>query len=211
MKTSRRNFIKLGLLGSTFASGSVAQASKLSITPEEIEGPFYPLTPQKDRDFDLTHIKGRSGTALGQVIYIEGFVTDIDGQPIEDATVDLWQANAAGRYRHPRDTNSAPIDPNFQGWAIVPSGVTGGFKFKTIMPGTYPVARNWTRPPHLHFKVSKAGYTELTTQMYFPGHELNAIDWLIQAKNAKEQQLMIATLIRTKPKTYRYHIVLKRQ
>lgn len=192
-----------------YATSNFVQASKLSLTPEEIEGPFYPLTPQKDRDFDLTYIEGRSGKALGQVIYIEGTVTDIHGQPIEDATVDLWQANAAGRYRHPRDTNTAPVDPNFQGWAVVPSGVTGDFKFKTIMPGAYPAARNWIRPPHIHFKISKAGYADLTTQMYFPGHELNAVDWLIQEKNAKEQQLMTATLIRTEPKTYRYHIVLK--
>ena len=104
----------------------------------------------------------------------------------------------------------ASVDENFQGWAIVPSGVAGDFRFKTVMPGAYPAARNWTRPPHIHFKVSKAGYENLTTQMYFPGHELNAIDWLIQEKNAKEQQLMTATLIRTEPKTYRYHIVLKR-
>lgn len=209
MKLSRRHFIKTGLVASTLTSVALARASKFSVTPAEIEGPFYPLTPQKDRDFDLTHIKGRSGTALGQVIHIEGIITDIHGQPIEDATVDLWQANAAGRYRHPRDTNPVPVDPNFQGWAIVPSGASGEFNFKTIMPGAYPAARNWTRPPHIHFKVNKTNYAELTTQMYFPEHELNAIDWLIQEKNAKEQRLMTATLIRKNPATYHYQIVLQ--
>lgn len=209
MKTSRRNLLKAGLLGGAFSLPTLAQAAKLSATPAEIEGPFYPITPQKDRDFDLTQIEGRTGQAMGKIIYIEGTVTDTQGRPLEDASVDLWQANAVGRYRHPRDTNPAPVDPNFQGWAIVTSGVAGQFKFKTIMPGTYPAARNWIRPPHIHFKVSKSGYGELTTQMYFPDHELNARDWLIQEKNAKEQQLMTATLVRTKPLTYRYQIVLQ--
>ena len=209
MKTTRRDFIKAGLLGTIFGSAPLARANNLSVTPAEIEGPFYPLTAQKDRDFDLTQIAGRKGTALGKIIFIEGVVYDVQGNPLENATVDVWQANAAGRYRHPRDANSAPLDPNFQGWAIVASGKAGEFKFKTVMPGAYPAARNWMRPPHIHFKVSKKGYKELTTQMYFPGHELNATDWLIQDKNAKEQQLMTATLIRTTPTTYHYQVVLQ--
>ena len=209
MKTTRRKFIKSGLVASTLTSIALARTTKFSPTPAEIVGPFYPVTAQKDKDFDLTHIKGRSAKALGEIIHIEGMVSDKYGTPIEDAIVDLWQANAAGRYRHPRDTNSAPLDPNFQGWAIVPSGVAGEFKFTTIMPGAYPATRNWMRPPHIHFKVNKSNYAELTTQMYFPGHELNAIDWLIQEKNAKEQQLMTATLIRKNPVTFHYQIVLE--
>ena len=124
--------------------------------------------------------------------------------------MDLWQANAAGRYRHPHDPNTAPLDPNFQGWAIVPSGKQGKFKFKTIVPGSYPASRGWTRPPHIHFKVTKKGYVELITQMYFPGHELNEKDLLLQRKGKAEQKLMIAKQVATDPTTYRYQIVLQK-
>ena len=210
---SRRFFIKTGVFGSILGYGALARGDylpKLNPTPPEIEGPFYPVTPQKDKDFDLTQVDGRSGTAKGDVVWIEGQIVDTAGAPIEDASVDLWQANAAGRYRHPHDPNTAPLDPNFQGWAIVPSGKQGKFKFKTIVPGSYPASRGWTRPPHIHFKVTKKGYVELITQMYFPGHELNEKDLLLQRKGKAEQKLMIAKQVATDPTTYRYQIVLQK-
>ncbi len=187
---NRRNFIKKSLLGGTVVM-SPAVISAVA-TPPEIEGPFYPITPQKDHDFDLTQIDGKEAAALGEVVTIRGRVVDIDGAVIEGATVDIWQANAAGRYNHPHDQNPAPLDPNFQGWAIVQSGKEGQFIFKTIVPGAYPVSKEWTRPPHIHFKVSKTGYNEVVTQMYFPGHELNDIDRLLQSKTKAEQNMMIA-------------------
>ena len=212
-KITRRFFTRIGLTaGITGGLSSIVRAgylSTLSPTPLEIEGPFYPVTAQKDKDFDLTKIAGKTGVAKGQAIIIEGRVLQTNGDPIEAATVELWQANAAGRYSHPRDPNPAPLDPNFQGWAVVPSGQSGGFRFKTIFPGPYPAAQDWMRPPHLHFKVSKGGYVELITQMYFPGHELNETDRLLQRKGVAEQLLMIATAVPNKPNTYRYTIVLQ--
>ena len=142
-------------------------------------------------------------------ILIEGQVLDTAGTPVEDATVDLWQANAAGRYRHPHDPNPAPLDPNFQGWAIVPSGKEGKFRFKTVMPGAYPAARDWMRPPHIHFKVSKRGFVELVTQMYFPDHELNARDRLLLRKTKDERKQMISTKTVDDPETYLYTIILE--
>lgn len=210
MEASRRKLLKAGLVGSVLSSTGLARASTLHPTPSEIEGPFYPVIQQKDKDFDLTRVMGETEAASGEVVYIEGTVCDISGEVIEDASVDLWQANAVGRYRHPHDSNPAPLDPYFQGWAIVPSGVNGGFKFKTIMPGAYPAARNWMRPPHIHFKVSKKGFIELVTQMYFPGHELNEIDLLIKRKSTDEQKQMIATRISDEPATFRYQIVLQK-
>ena len=135
---------------------------------------------------------------------------DTRGEPVEDATIDLWQANAAGRYRHPHDTNTAPLDPNFQGWAIVPSGKQGRFTFTTVLPGTYPAAPDWKRPPHIHFKASKLGYVELTTQMYFPGHPLNDTDLLLRRKSGEERAQMIAARDIRNPNTYRFSIVLER-
>ena len=196
VKSYNRRQVLSRLVGSAAVLAVSNVLAKVGInlkpTPNEIEGPFYPVVAQKDRDFDLTQTKGQSGTAQGLIIFIEGIVLNERGEPVENAVVDLWQANALGRYSHPSDPNKAPIDPNFQGWAIVPSGVNGTFRFKTIFPGSYPAAQGWLRPPHIHFKVSKPGYQELTTQMYFPGHELNVKDLLLLRKTPAERELMLA-------------------
>ena len=209
----RREFLKLGIIGGLMSTASWAEANNQNIlkpTPPEIEGPFYPVVAQKDKDFDLTIIKGKTEKAKGKVIVIEGRVIDINGTPISDASVELWQANSAGRYNHPHDSNTAPLDPNYQGWAIVPSGKVGGFQFKTIYPGTYPAAKDWIRPPHIHFKVSKLGYIELITQMYFPGHELNEKDLLLKRKKVEERKLMVATRVKGSDEVYKYDIVLQK-
>ena len=205
---SRRHFI-LGLLAGVPLSvfGRVAHA--LKPTPPEIEGPFYPLMAQKDKDFDLTKVEGRDGVAKGEVVFIEGRVLDTDGRPVEGAIVDLWQANAAGRYRHKRDPRNAPLDPNFQGWAIVQSGAQGTFRFKTILPGAYPATPEWMRPPHIHFKVSRKSYVGLTTQMYFSGQELNESDLLLMQKSRDDAQLMIAPKSPNEPGVYLFDLVLK--
>lgn len=180
-----------------------------SPTPSETEGPFYPVHGQKDKDFDLTKVKGNEGVAKGKVIVVEGRVLDTKGRPVEDAVVDLWQANAAGRYRHYRDPNQAQLDPNFQGWAVVKSGREGRFRFKTIFPGVYPASAEWMRPPHIHFKVSKANYIALTTQMYFPNEKLNDSDLLLMQKSNEEIALMIAKKEDGSSETYTYNIVLQ--
>lgn len=211
---TRRGFLKTGIFGGFIGWSVYTQAagefSKLFPTPAEIKGPFYPVTPQKDKDFDLTRVTGRGGTAKGKLIVIEGTVIDTNGDPLEDASVEIWQANAAGKYSHPHDPNPAPLDPNFQGWAIVPSGTDGRFRFRTVMPGSYPAAKDWLRPPHIHYKVSKRGYVELTTQMYFPGHPLNEKDRLLNRKSSDERKLMIAQKTMAGEDLYRYQIVLEK-
>ena len=187
--SNRRNFLKTISLASLISLGT---KSKNSVTPAQIEGPFYPTYEQKDKDFDLTIQKGSTKKAKGDEIFIEGRVMDLNGKAIEDATVDLWQANAQGRYRHPHDDNKAPLDPNFQGWSIIPSGKEGFFRFKTIMPGAYPIGRRAERPPHIHFKVSKKGFKELITQMYFPNNPLNKKDLLLNRLSKEEQKMLIA-------------------
>lgn len=204
---SRRKFITISTIGSFFGLSSIDSLAN-TVTPSETEGPFYPITPQKDLDFDLTTIDGKDGMAKGQVVFIHGQVIDQDSKPVEGATVDIWQANAAGRYRHPHDPNPAPLDPRFQGWAIVQSGKKGMFQFKTIVPGSYPVNKEWVRPPHIHFKVSKRGYSELITQMYFPENELNNSDRLLQGKSKSDQALMIAKRVSDKPYALEYKITL---
>ena len=214
---ARRKLLKWsmagGVMGAFTAQGSLAKA--LLPTPPEVEGPFYPVTPQNDKDFDLTRVEGRKGVAQGKHIIVMGNVMDTQGRPVPLATVELWQANAKGRYRHPRDPNLAPLDPNFQGWAIVLTDENGAFRFKTVMPGAYPASKTWVRPPHIHFKVSKKGYSELTTQMYFPDEALNETDLLLNEKKPSERLLMIAR--KSSPSetealdTYEYTIVLKQK
>jgi len=211
MKTSRRTFLKSTLLGSLWGYIQLvhAKVGKLEPTPSEIEGPFYPITPQRDKDSDLTRIVGRNGTAQGEVVWIEVHVLDTTGATIPDVQVEIWQANSAGRYRHPRDANKAPLDPNFQGWAIVASDDAGKLKFKTVKPGAYPAADGWSRPPHIHFKASKQGYSALTTQMYFPNEPLNELDLLIRRKSKEALGQMTAISMDGDAK-FAYTIVLQK-
>lgn len=194
-KFSRRNALKLGLAGGVFSMVGAAKSWSGAVgtpTPPEVEGPFYPVTEQRDKDADMTRVDGQAGQAKGQVIVVEGQIIDINGNGIGQASIDIWQANAAGRYNHPRDPNPAPHDPDFQGWAMIKSDSDGYYRFKTIKPGAYPATRTWKRPPHIHFKFSRHGFKPLVTQMYFPGEPLNRDDLLLRAKTAQEQSAMTA-------------------
>lgn len=217
MKTiSRRNLIKLGMMGTVSGvlntTESWGEMMGVIPTPKEVEGPFYPVVDQKDKDADMTKIAGHNGLAKGQHIVISGSIKDTSGHPIENASIDIWQANAAGRYNHPRDPNPAPHDPYFQGWAIIRSDKNGLYRFKTVKPGAYPASKTWIRPPHIHFKISKHGFTQLTTQMYFPNEPLNTTDLLFSNKNKSEQIAMIAQQTGEDKNlmVYTYNIVLSR-
>lgn len=167
-------------------------ATSRPFTPSQTEGPFYPNRRQEDRDADLTRVDGKSGRAKGELIEVTGQILTGDLSPIPGAVVDVWQANTYGRYAHEADPNKAPIDENFQGWAVLKTDARGFYRFTTIMPGSYPVSARWTRPPHIHFKVSKPGFSSLTTQMYFAGHALNESDGLLhQYAEAEREKLIV--------------------
>lgn len=190
---SRRGVLKAsaGAAAGAFAASAVAGA--LQATPANPEGPFYPIHEQADKDADLTRIAGRDGQAKGDVIEISGQVLDEAGQPIANAVVDVWQANAHGRYHHEGDTSDKPMDPNFQGWAIMKTDAEGRYSFRTVKPGAYTAMGDWWRPPHIHYKVSRRGYRELTTQMYWDGDPLNDKDLLLQeVPEADRAKLMVA-------------------
>jgi protocatechuate 3,4-dioxygenase beta subunit len=122
--------------------------------------------------------------ALGQLMHISGRILDEDGRPVRGAVVELWQANAAGRYFHPIDQRDAPLDPNFVGNGRVRTDDNGRYAFFTIKPGAYPVPvkETWWRPPHLHFSVlGPSSLSRLVTQMYFAGDPLNALDRILNA------------------------------
>jgi protocatechuate 3,4-dioxygenase beta subunit len=195
IKLSRRNIIRASLAagaGLGVASASAKDAAK-SVTPPHTAGPFYPIVEQSDKDADLTKFGDADGTALGEIINVEGQVLGDDGNPIAGAVVDIWQANAAGRYDHEADPNTAPLDPNFQSWAIMTTDAEGRYRFKSVKPGVYPATDTWDRPPHIHFKVSKRGYREITTQMYFENEPLNDIDKLLNELPENMRHTLIAT------------------
>ena len=139
MLISRRRMLAAGGAGLTglVAAAPLRAAEQLAFTVNQTIGPFYPVERPLDQDADLTIVRGRRGAAKGQVIEVSGRVLDPDGRPIPGARIDLWQANAAGRYAHPGDKNPAPLDPEFQGSARLVADGEGRYRFRTILPGAY--------------------------------------------------------------------------
>ena len=148
---------------------------------------------------DLTWVGDPSRKAEGEVIYLAGQVTDLDCKPFKGAIVEIWQACRSGRYAHLADPNPAWMDPNFRYFGESVTDENGMYSFKTIKPGPYPVGSNWTRPAHVHFKVSAGLQAHmLTTQMYFAGDPLLDPDRLLrQLPKAEQQQLIIEPSRRT--------------
>lgn len=211
-RITRRHMVQASLAGLAVLTGK-ALAENKAATPVQTEGPFFPTRDQADKDTDLTLIEGHTERALGEVVEISGQVLDEAGQPIADALVDVWQANTHGRYAHERDPNPAPLDENFQGWARITTDAEGRWRIRTIKPGPYPVGEGWSRPPHVHFKVARRGFIELTTQMYFAGEALNDIDRLLQrVPEAERAGLVVAFAARgdDAPPLGHFEIVLRR-
>ena len=135
-------------------------------TPADYEGPFYPVTRQEDIDNDLVQVKGQSGVAQGDILHLTGVVVNTRGEPRKGLTIEIWQTDPQGRYKHPGDSTPGERDPNFQYWGATTTGTDGTFFFKTIVPGAYN-----PRPAHIHYKVLQEGKIILTSQIYF--RELN--------------------------------------
>lgn len=181
MLLSRRQLLGQ-FAGAVAAAPGLAQPTRRppEATPNEIVGPFYPITKPVDSDADLTMVAGRPGRALGQAIEVSGRIMDLAGRPVPHARLEIWQANAAGRYAHPSDDNTAPLDPDFQGYASLRTDASGEYRIVTVKPGPYPGGRRGMRTPHIHFDLS-GRVDRLVAQMYFPDEPLNATDALLSA------------------------------
>jgi protocatechuate 3,4-dioxygenase, beta subunit len=188
---SRRGVLAgLAAGGAVLASARLARAACLT-TAYQIDGPFYPVVLPAEQDADLTRLAGGSGGAAGQVIEVVGQIRDGRCRPVPGCLVEIWQANAHGRYADPRDESTdRPLDPNFQGYARMATGADGSYRFRTIKPGSYLAIGDWVRPPHIHFKIHAPFNPTLTTQMYFAGDPLNEKD-LLQADLTPEQRRML--------------------
>jgi protocatechuate 3,4-dioxygenase beta subunit len=199
-----------------------------------LRGPTKPLLPMKDKlrqlrapvyghdaigalDHDLTRNAAKNGVPLGERIVVTGRVVDERGRPVRNTLVEIWQANAAGRYVHKVDQHDAPLDPNFLGAGRTLTDSEGRYKFYTVKPGAYPWGNhpNAWRPNHIHFSLFGEYFaSRLVTQMYFPGDPLLALDPIFQGtpERARDRLISQFTLDVTEPDFalgYVFDIVLR--
>ena len=182
----------------------------------EVTGPLFGWDVIHANDFDLT--RQHAGDPIGERIVVSGRVLDANARPVADTLVEIWQANAAGRYPHPRDTHDAPTDANFTGCGRTMTDSEGRYRFVTIRPGEYPWRNhdNAWRPAHIHFSLfGPAIATRLVTQMYFPGDPLLEYDPMytsIPDEHARRRLVSAFDWETTIPEQalgYRFDIVLR--
>jgi protocatechuate 3,4-dioxygenase beta subunit len=185
-------------------------------TLTELTGPVYGREPIGPNDHDLT--RQHAGEPVGQRIVIEGRVLDEGGRPVPETLIEIWQANAAGRYAHRADSWDAPLDMNFTGAGRALTGADGRYRFVTVRPGAYPWGNhhNAWRPAHIHFSLfGHAFLTRLVTQMYFPGDPLLVLDPIFNSvPDERARQRMVSTfdLSLTEPAFalgFRFDLVLR--
>ncbi len=167
-----RRRLMLGFSG-LVAAGASGMAAALVATPRQTAGPFYPVNLPLDDDNDLTEVAGKAGKAEGVICDLTGRIVDINGSPLSDLRIEIWQCDANGRYRHPREQASRPIDEHFQGHGFTLTSADGAYRFRTIRPVPYP-----GRTPHIHVAVFPAGEEPFVTQLYVAGEPRNDTDFL---------------------------------
>jgi len=186
-RAARRKLLAASLAGAALASLPWrARAQARVATPRQTAGPFYPREFPADGDNDLVAVRGRNGLAKGEFLLLAGAVMDVSGGPLAGARVEIWQCNAFGRYHHPRDSSSAPLDPDFQGWGEFVTGANGDYRFRTIKPVPYP-----GRTPHIHFRISGRAVPELVTQMYIEGEPGNERDGVLGSISDPRQRAAV--------------------
>ncbi len=201
--------------GSTHKRHPKQARLRIPQTVTEIAGPRF-STDRFPAIADIT----RNGTheALGERIILRGRVVDEDNRPVPHTMIEIWQANAGGRYNHPNDQHDAPLDPHFKGEGRVFSDAEGWYQFITIKPGSYPWRNHYNawRPNHIHFSLFGAGFaTRLITQMYFPGDPLLELDPVFHAvpdEQARQRLVAKFDIEITRPEWalgYRFDFVLR--
>jgi protocatechuate 3,4-dioxygenase beta subunit len=202
------------------SSAKRAPSRPLLPLPEEVhrlEAPVFGEDTLAPGDADLT--SGHAGESLGERIIVHGRVVDEDGRPVSNVLLEVWQANAAGRYHHDVDRHPAPLDPNFTGAGRLLTDSAGRYRLVTVKPGAYPWRNhpNAWRPAHIHFSVFGRAFTQrLVTQMYFPGDPLFPYDPIFNSvRDPAARALLVAAcdLETTEPEwalAYRWDVVLRK-
>jgi protocatechuate 3,4-dioxygenase, beta subunit len=185
-------------------------------TVTEITGPALGRVPASPDDADLT--RQHDGEPIGERITVSGRVLDSEGKPLRNTLVEVWQANAAGRYRHRSDNWPAPLDPNFSGAGRCVTDDEGRYRFLTIKPGPYPWGNHYNawRPAHIHFSLLGRAFTQrLVTQMYFPGDPFFPYDPIfnsVRDEKARERMISRFSIDGTQPDwapAYEFDIYLR--
>lgn len=201
---------------STLLRGPTKPLITVPQTLSELTGPVYGHDTMQLNDADLTRNGRRSGEPLGERIIVTGRLLDEDGRGVPNSLVEVWQANACGRYVHV-DAHDAPLDPNFIGGGRCVTDAEGRYRFMTIKPGAYPWGNhhNAWRPQHIHFSVFGPSFlTRLVTQMYFPGDPLLDYDPIFKSAPEKSRPRMVSKfrMDLTEPEyalAYEFDIVLR--
>ena len=187
-------------------------------TLSEVTGPVYGQESVTGNDADLTRNGRCNGEPLGERIIVTGRVLGDDGKPLPNTLLEIWQANASGRYVHKADQHDAPLDPNFLGGGRCVTDASGHYRFMTVKPGAYPWGNhdNAWRPQHIHFSLFGPSFvTRLVTQMYFPGDPLLPYDPMFNCvpdESARNRLISAFDWETTIPETalgYRFDIVLR--
>jgi protocatechuate 3,4-dioxygenase beta subunit len=174
-------------LSGLLAAGASGTAAALIPTPRQTAGPFYPETLPLDDDNNLTEVAGQTGKATGIISDVSGRIIDINGRPLRDMRIEIWQCDANGRYRHPRENATHPLDKNFQGHGFTMTSKQGSYRFRTIRPVPYP-----GRTPHIHVAIFPTGETPFTTQLYIAGEKRNETDFLYNYIPSDKRHLVTA-------------------
>jgi len=186
-----RRHLALPLLAPPFLTlPACAAAQAPGATPRQARGPFYPTDWSGDADADLVRVTGEAAQAQGVVTHLRGRLLAADGAPLAGARIEIWQCDARGIYRHPRD-REAERDMGFQGRGRMQVGSDGRFAFRTIRPAAYP-----GRTPHIHVLVSAPLRPELVTQLYVEDEPANARDFLFNRLNPAAREMV---LLRPRP------------
>ena len=177
---------------------------KLVPTASSTVGPFFHYALDRPEWSDLTG----GGKARGGRIALEGTVTDGDGAPVEDVLVEIWQANAAGRYDHPEDTQEKPLDPSFRGFGRAATDKAGTYRFATVRPGSVPGRGNALQAPHVVVTVFGRGLLkQLVTRIYFEGEAANETDPVLSSIDDPARRSTL--LAKRTPAGYRFDIRLQ--
>jgi len=179
---TRRHLMRMMAMGAIFATRPGAYADELVKTPAQTEGPFFPDKLPLDTDNDLIVINDSTSPSDGIVTWVTGKILDPTGQPVRNALVEIWQADAHGAYLHSGSDNDDKRDKQFQGYGRFLTGSDGSYGFRTIKPVPYP-----GRSPHIHYKITKSGKHLLTTQCYVKDHPGNAKDGVLRGIRDKKQ------------------------
>lgn len=190
----RRRHVLAASLGAPallLASPTLLAQTRLPLTrtPSQTEGPFYPAIEPEDHDHDLLR-HGNLTYLKGQPCWMEGVVQDLEGRPVKNAVVEIWQCDDAGNYRHP--ANRGEVAREFQGFGRMVADAQGRYRFRTLKPAPYS-----GRTPHIHVKVKLAQRELLTTQMYVEGDPGNARDWLWRSLGTEQRAALTRSFTQT--------------